>query len=343
MPRAAAVSTASYSRLTHWLAISIAVMTVPLILIGGEVTSRGAGLSVPDWPNSYGYNMFLFPVSRWVGGILYEHSHRLIGTVVGMLAIAFVAAVWIRDSRRWVKWLSVVLLGTIILQGVLGGLRVVWKDLDLAIVHACLAQATFCFMGLTIAVTSKWWTRRSAEYRVLSAERLRAVIRLAAIATALIYLQLIVGAITRHYEAGLAIPDLPLTYGKWLPPTRLSDLEVINAQRAWYARDLPRDQVKVTLDQIWIHFLHRIGAVLVTVAVAALVGYVLIRCRGDRRLAMRSLMLAGLILTQLTLGVLVVLMRRPFEITSFHVVVGAVTLFTTFYLAVRAIWLRHSI
>src|SRR5207248_9351079 len=100
--------------------------TVILILAGSLVTSHDAGLAVPDWPTTYGWNMFTFPPSMWVGGIFYEHGHRLIASTVGFLTI--VLAIWLRraDSRRWVKRLGVVALGAVILQGVLGGLTVLF-------------------------------------------------------------------------------------------------------------------------------------------------------------------------------------------------------------------------
>src|SRR4051812_38970661 len=99
--------------------------------MGGLVTSHQAGMSVPDWPNSYGYNMFMFPPSKWVGGIFYEHTHRLMGAVVGVLAIVLVIAAWKLESRKSVRWLAYSVLGTVIVQGILGGLRVVLVKLDL--------------------------------------------------------------------------------------------------------------------------------------------------------------------------------------------------------------------
>src|SRR5688500_19152562 len=125
--------------------------------MGGLVTSLGAGMSVPDWPNSYGYNMFTFPPSKWVGGIFYEHTHRLMGTVVGMLSIALTVVAWRTEPRRWVRWLATGVLGAVIFQGVLGGLRVLLVELDLAIVHAGFAQAVLCLTGLMWVATSKWW------------------------------------------------------------------------------------------------------------------------------------------------------------------------------------------
>src|SRR5262245_15298824 len=134
----------AYSPLLHRTAQLTVAATLLLIFMGGLVTSHGAGMSVTDWPNSYGYNMFTFPPSKWVGGIFYEHTHRLMGKVVGMLSIVMTVVAWKYESRRWVRWLATAVLGAVIFQGVLGGLRVVWVDLKLAVVHACVAQAFLC-------------------------------------------------------------------------------------------------------------------------------------------------------------------------------------------------------
>src|SRR5574341_1816746 len=106
----------------HRLAILTAGATFLLILAGGLVTGTGAGLAVPDWPTTFGYNMFLYPWSRMVGGILYEHSHRLIGSIVGLLTVALTLAIWAVEPRRWLRRLAGAALGAVILQGVLGGL-----------------------------------------------------------------------------------------------------------------------------------------------------------------------------------------------------------------------------
>src|SRR5215204_5155333 len=127
----------SYHPRLHLIAVLTACATFPLIFMGGLVTSHGAGMSVPDWPNSYGYNMFLFPPRLWIGGIFYEHTHRLMGTVVGLLSIALCVAAWKTEPRRWVRALAMAVLAVVIVQGILGGLRVVLVQLDLAIVHAC--------------------------------------------------------------------------------------------------------------------------------------------------------------------------------------------------------------
>ncbi|HTL27638.1 MAG TPA: COX15/CtaA family protein, partial [Tepidisphaeraceae bacterium] len=157
------MSAQRYNRVLHHIALLTACATFPLIFMGGLVTSKQAGMSVPDWPNSYGYNMFLFPPRLWIGNIFYEHTHRLMGTVVGMLSILLTIVAWKTEPRRWVRWLATAVLGAVIFQGVLGGLRVVLVKLDLAIVHACFAQAFFCLTAFTALVTSQWWLETVRE------------------------------------------------------------------------------------------------------------------------------------------------------------------------------------
>jgi cytochrome c oxidase assembly protein subunit 15 len=322
-----------YHPAVHWLALLTAAATFPLIFMGGLVTSHQAGMSVPDWPNSYGYNMFLFPPSKWVGGILYEHTHRLMATVVGFLSILLTIAAWKWESRRSVRWLATATLGMVIVQGVLGGLRVILVQLNLAIVHACVAQAFFCLTTLVAVVTSKWWLRTppASEKDIAAGQRL---VKISMIAIAVIYSQLVIGAVMRHEKAGLAVADFPLIYGKLLPPTSSQELVTINVHRAtvdgWNSD--PQLNIPVTLWQIWIHALHRYGAVCVTIAVLILVG------KAVRRPPLRWLALTLIVLlaTQITLGALVVILRKPADLTSAHVAVGALTLMTAFVLTVRS-------
>lgn len=394
-----------------------ALATFPLIFMGGLVTSHGAGMSVPDWPNSWGYNMFLLPPSKWLGeqagGVFYEHTHRLLGTLAGFCSIALVllalgparvartrrriaVALWIslalsllslgamfaikatrwadsaiaaskphlfvgflglamvlavawlarvREERRFVRITAWVILAAVVFQGVLGGLRVVWANLDLAIIHGCFGQAFFCLCGYMVAITSKWWHRIPSAGGVVDPAPARAgsanpptgrriTFALAVIALILVYAQLIAGAIMRHYQAGLAIPDLPLAYGKLVPPTDSTGLKQINDQRTWDYADRKLIPPRVTLWQVWAHFIHRIGAVLVTISVTALVVHVLQR-REETLLRWPAWLLIALLLTQLTLGVLVVLWDKPADLTSFHVAFGALTLFTTFVILIR--------
>jgi heme a synthase len=179
----------------HRLAVVLAWATFPLLFIGGLVTSKGAGLAVPDWPTTFGYNMFLYPWSEMVGNILYEHSHRLVASFVGLLTIALALALWLREQRAWLRWLGVTALLVVIAQGILGGLRVVLLQHTLAVIHACLAQAFFALtVGLAL-FTSPQWHAESTETPITDSGRLY---RLGTITTALIYFQIIFGAVIRH-------------------------------------------------------------------------------------------------------------------------------------------------
>jgi cytochrome c oxidase assembly protein subunit 15 len=175
--------------LAHRLALSTAAATVLLIVFGGLVTNTGAALAVPDWPSTFGHNMFLFPWSGMVGGIFYEHSHRLLGALVGLLTIALAAALWPRGGR--LRLLGVVALAAVIAQGVIGGLRVVLLTDALAMVHGPLAQAFFALVAALAFVTSP-----AAARPLTSGEP--ALRRLALVAVAALYAQIVLGALLTH-------------------------------------------------------------------------------------------------------------------------------------------------
>lgn len=177
------------------MAVILACATFPLLFIGGLVTSLGVGLAVPDWPTTFGYNMFLYPWSKMIGGIFYEHSHRLVASCVGLLTIALALTLWLKEPRPWLRWLGVGALALVIVQGVLGGLRVVLLQQTLAIIHACFAQAFFALTVSLALLTSKEWRNPPQSAPITDGGRLR---RLATITTALIYIQIIFGALLRH-------------------------------------------------------------------------------------------------------------------------------------------------
>jgi cytochrome c oxidase assembly protein subunit 15 len=187
--------TLSSSPWAHWIAVVLACATLPLLFIGGLVTSLGAGLAVPDWPTTFGYNMFLYPWSKMIGGIFYEHSHRLVASLVGLLTIALALSLWFGEKRNWLRWLGVCALGLVIFQGVLGGLRVVLLQHTLAIIHACFAQAFFALTICLAVFTSAQWQREPELPPVADGGRLR---RLCTITTGLIYTQAVFGAVLRH-------------------------------------------------------------------------------------------------------------------------------------------------
>ena len=184
----------------HRFALLTTLATFPLLFVGGLVTSTGSALAVPDWPTTFGYNMFLYPFSGMVGGILYEHSHRLLGAWVGFLTVLLTLWLWLREPRLWLRWLGSLALATVMLQGVLGGLRVVLLAQTLAIVHACLAQAFFALLVSITCFTSPVRPDQLVEPPIAPPSRLR---RLSVVTTAAIYLQVMFGAILRHTGARL--------------------------------------------------------------------------------------------------------------------------------------------
>ena len=175
--------------MVHRLALTTAVATFVLILFGGLVTNTGSALAVPDWPTTFGYNMFLYPWSQMVGGVFYEHSHRLLGSIVGLLTIALAVAMWRAGGR--LRWLGVVAVAAVVAQGVLGGLRVVLLKDTLAIVHGCLAQA---FFALAVAVSLLTSSRHRRPVQGID----RVLRTLTFVATALVYLQIVFGALLTH-------------------------------------------------------------------------------------------------------------------------------------------------
>jgi heme a synthase len=301
----------------HLFALLTAAATAVLIFAGGLVTSTGSGLSVPDWPNSYGWFMFTFPVENWVGGIFYEHSHRLIASTVGFLILVLAFWLWRAEPRRWVRRLGFIALGAVITQGMLGGITVLWYLPDpISIAHASLAQIVFCLTTAIALVTSPGWRngyvgrRSSAAGAARAAPDDRRLQRVACVTLAVIYVQIVVGATMRHTDAGLAIPDFPWMFGHFIPDR-------------WDPK-------------IAVHFAHRVGALCVTAMLLATTGHVFAHHRRRLELLRPSILLLVLVTVQITLGALTILSRKEFIINSLHVVTGACVLVTTLILTLRA-------
>ena len=279
------------------------------------VTSKGVGLAVPDWPTTFGYNMFLFPVSKWVGGIFFEHTHRLIASTVGFMTIILALWIWRGDNRRWLRNLGFAALGAVILQGVLGGLRVTLLKDEIGIFHALLAQA---FLGMLIVITlatSQLWRRISS--RETLPVKARSLARMVIGTTLVIYLQLGLGATMRHQHRDLSILEFPLAYGRLIPDTSPAKVAEINAWRD--ARALS----DVTPFQIWLQLTHRFVAMLIAAGVIA-----------SLFLARRTEAFAGmlsrftdlwvlLLFLQITLGAWVIWSNKAADIATTHVAVGA--------------------
>ncbi len=185
--------------------------TLVLISVGGAVTGFEAGLAVPDWPNTFGYNMFLFPLARMTGGIYFEHSHRLFGALVGLTTLVLLLYLQFVEPRRWVRGLALVALAMVITQGVLGGLRVTGRltlsqsaehlepNLVLAVVHGVLAQLFLATLAsLTVVLSPAWHEARPRVFAGAGRDR-----ALGAISLALLLTQLLLGALLRHLSWGL--------------------------------------------------------------------------------------------------------------------------------------------
>ncbi len=297
----------------HRYAVGVAAATLGLIVAGGLVTSTESGLSVPDWPTTYGQNMFTFPLSKMVGGIRFEHTHRLIASTVGFLTI--VLAIWLarREDRPWVRTLGYLALGTVVAQGLLGGLTVLYLlPTPISVAHGCLAQIFFC-LTVTIAVVTSPRFRRNAPPSLAAAFRANPVSRIAAATAVVIFLQLLVGAVMRHTKSGLAIPDFPLALGRIFPPL---------------------DAFPVA-----IAFAHRVGAV----CVAGLVAASAVRAFRSGRSGLRTaaIGLCALVLVQIALGAATVLSRKDVLLTTAHVATGALLLGSTLAVSVSALALER--
>ncbi|MEM6328819.1 MAG: COX15/CtaA family protein [Planctomycetota bacterium] len=178
-------------------------MTFPLLCVGQLITTTDAGMAVPDWPGTYGYNMFLYPAETWLFGpwdLFIEHGHRLLASVVGMVTIALVAVVWWCDRRWWMRTLAVAALLLVILQGVLGGMRVLANERLIAMAHGSTGPLFFALTCGLVVLTARQATtdRPSAGGRVDLP-----LARLATVTAVLAYLQLILGASLRHIDASV--------------------------------------------------------------------------------------------------------------------------------------------
>lgn len=310
----------------HRFAVFTAFSTFVLIFIGGLVTSTGSGLSVPDWPTTYGENMFTYPVDKWIGGIKYEHGHRLFASFVGFLTI--VLAVWLalKEDRRWMKIAGFSALGMVILQGILGGLTVLFLlPTPISIAHGMLAQTFFCLVSAIALFTSTWWRSEIVESKKKEGYNLQ-LFGFTAVVT--VFLQLAFGALLRHTYSGLAVPDFPLAYGELFPSLNADSI-------SQYNQELIRDGIKwhgdrpIASYQIVIHLIHRYWAFIV----AVIVGFTGIKIYKatflPKSIRRNGAILIAAVLIQFLLGMFTVLTRKEIIITTAHVALGAFTLVMT--------------
>ena len=309
-----------HARLLHRLSYSAAVRLLTkvsagaallLILAGSLVTSTGSGLAVPDWPLSYG---MLFP--PMVGGILYEHGHRMIAAGVGLLVVIQALVFTWREPRRWLRALAWAAVAAIVAQGVLGGLTVLLLLPDpISISHAVLAQSLAMLLVFIAYAQSREWERRVREPALAASAAQPPLWPVVAALPAAVFLQLVVGALMRHTDAGLAIPDFPLMGGSLLPRFDDRMLAAINAER--FALRLE----PVGMAQVTVHFLHRLGAAVTLIAVVAV--NLIVRRRGWPEVRRLLAGVNALVLIQVALGALTVLTARSPLMASLHVLTGA--------------------
>ena len=273
--------------------------TLFLVFAGAMVTSTGSGLAVPDWPLSYGVLM-----PPMVGGILYEHGHRMIAATVGLLTV--IQAIWLqlREPKRWLRIIGWCAVGAVIVQGLLGGLTVLFLlPPAISIAHAGLAEIFFC-LNVSIAFFASQWF-----HQIRGTEKGDAPIGATTALVLLVYAQILIGALMRHLHAGLAIPDFPLSFGHIAPP--------------------------LTSVGVAVNFAHRAGAL--AVAIAVIMTYVRLR-RFEPRHPLRQIanMLILVVPTQILLGGYTVWSGKQPVITSLHVATGALTLALSLLLALTA-------
>ncbi len=293
----------------HRFAVGTACATLLLIVAGGLVTSTESGLSVPDWPTTYGSSMWTFPISKWVGGIRFEHTHRLIASFVGFLTIVLAFLLWRFEPRRWVRRLGYGALAAVVAQGILGGMTVLFLlPTWISVAHACLAQIFFCLTVAIAVVTSPRWAETAPSDPSVAFSR-NPVARMSLVTAATIFLQLLLGAVMRHTKAGLAIPDFPLAFGKLVPP--------------------------LTTGAVRLHFAHRV----VGACVAALIAACTVRAFRSHREGLRraALWLCAVAATQIALGAATVLSQRAVGFTTAHVAVGALLMAGTLVLGLSSL------
>jgi cytochrome c oxidase assembly protein subunit 15 len=284
----------SYHPRLHFFALLTAGCTFLLLLAGALVTSTGSSLAVPDWPLSFGT---LFPEMK--GGVLFEHGHRLIAGTVSTLMVLLAVAVQLTEERAWVKKLAWSALGAVLLQALLGGLTVLLKlPTEVSVAHAGLAQIFFCLIVSLTLVTSRYWI----EEKPARLKDRPSPVRSWALGTViLLYLQILLGAVTRHSGSGLAILDFPLSFGHWLPPD-------------WTG-------------PVALQFSHtRIGAFLALLFTAHTAYRACYHYPEEKGIFYPAAAAGFLILLQCMLGLLILITQKAILPTSLHVIGGAATL-----------------
>jgi heme a synthase len=240
--------TTTYSSSVHRYAIFLSICTFILLIAGALVTSNEAALSVPDWPLSYGS---LTP--PMVGGIRYEHTHRVIAALVGLLTIGLAVLLWRKDQRKWVSYLGLAAIGAVIAQGVLGGLTVLlYLHYGMPVAHACLAQIFFGTVVSIAVFTSRWWISDLPQVEDHGSPSIHTLATLNAV---VIFLQVVLGAGFRHRD----IPVWPHAAGALVVLAMVTWTAVALRKRFEGSREMSK--ARIALHAIFgLQFLLGIGA-----------------------------------------------------------------------------------
>ncbi len=324
----------------HWFAMFTSLATLVLIGIGGLVTSKGVGMAVPDWPTTYGYNMFLVPFDQWLGkfGVFEEHFHRLMASFVGFLTIGLAIWLWVKEARKWVRLLGISALVLVVMQGLLGGLRVTEINQNLGLIHGATAQLFLILICGISMVTSAWWQRVNVSDRA-------GFVPLKGILVAvicLVFLQLLLGATMRHQHAGLAIWDFPLAHGQVWPATDETSVAIYNENRYELQKSLhaanqlldaqgnPKTFLasghEILSWHVWLQMLHRLGAVATLALVVAFAVKTRRRLGHAHGFTKAGYVLLAMIVAQAGMGIWTILSNKAADVATGHVVLGAACL-----------------
>ena len=315
----------------------LCISTLLLIVAGGIVTTMNVGLAVPTWPTSFGYSMWTLPWTLWKGGVLYEHAHRVIASVVGLMTLVLAVGVARCERREWLRMLGAVALVVVVIQGLLGAATVhLLLPTAVSVSHGILAQSFFVVTVIIAYGLSRERDRRRSEPGAVAD---RGFARLVIVFMIILYMQLLFGAMMRHgmkHKGGVAVPEFPRIGSSWLPDFNDDLVERINRQRmdlAWHGD--PQIENEVTLADIAIHALHRAGAL------AVLAGALVLTWRARQpnisaRVRETTLWLDGFIAIQILLGIATVITQRGQSLATLHTATGAAVLGITTLLVLRA-------
>jgi len=291
-----------------------------LIFVGGLVKSTESGLAVPDWPLSYGT---LFP--PMVGGVFYEHGHRMVAAVIGFLMLCLTISLGYIEKRRWVKRLGFAALGMVILQGILGGITVLFfLPTPVSIAHGLLAQ-TFFILTVILAYTQSLERYHRTPHKEIESPR---ILCINFIFVMLIYLQLFLGALMRHTGSGLAIPDFPKMGDQWIPLFNDAMFDWINNRR------FMMEMEPVTAGQVIVHFCHRFGAFIIFIF-SVVLSYFNLKYSQQSLIHRTVFSLNGILVIQIVLGAMTILSKKESFLTSAHVAIGAALLGLSVLLLLR--------